>query len=162
MDVNIIAALGKHNEIGKDGKLIWKLPKDLKFFKEKTMGKYVIMGRKTFESLPNDLPGRKMIVISKNNVDDYWDVICFHSLSEALKSLKSEDVVYIIGGQSIFEQALPIADNMYLTHIDEEDFYADTYFPSFDKKDWTIQKLDSGVDNGYEYKRNRYIRKKVK
>lgn len=161
MSISIIAAMGKNNEIGKHNKLIWKLPKDLRFFKNMTMGKYVIMGRKTFESIPNNLPGRTCIVISRKNVDEYWDAICYHDLIDALAALEGEDI-FIIGGESIYEQALPLADTMYLTEVNAEDHYAEAYFPHFDKSEWTIQKLDSGIDNGIEYQRNRYVRKKVK
>jgi len=80
MGINIIAAIGKNNELGKDNKLIWKLPKDLRFFKEMTLDKTIIMGRKTFESLPNKLPRRNNVVISSRNLDEYCDVICYHEL----------------------------------------------------------------------------------
>lgn len=163
MNISIIAVIGKNRELGKDNRLIWKLPKDLRFFKQKTMGKYILMGRKTYESLPNNLLGRICIVISSKNLDEYSDALCFHDFIDALAFFEGrEDNIFIIGGQSIYEQALPFADDMYLTEADAEDHCADAYFPYFDKKEWTIQKLDSGIDNGIAYQRNRYVRKKVK
>ena len=161
MGVNIIAAVGNNFELGKDNKLIWKLPKDMAFFKEMTMGKYVVMGRKTFESLPTELRGRTMVVISSRELEKVCDVICYHDLIDALAALEEEDI-FIIGGASIYEQALDFADTMYLTEVDAEDYYADAYFPIFNPKEWKVEKLESGVDNGFEYKRNKYVRKKVK
>lgn len=161
MGINIIAAIGKHNELGMDNRLIWKLPNDLRFFKEMTMGKYVVMGRKTFESLPKALMGRTMVVISSRNLDNYCDVICFHDILDALIAFENEDI-FIIGGQSIYEQAIDFADTMYLTEVDAEEYNADAYFPIFNPKEWRVEKLDSGIDNGIGYKRNKYVRKKVK
>lgn len=161
MSVNIIAAIGQNNELGKDNKLIWKLPKDLHFFKGMTMDKYVIMGRKTYESLPNNLPGRILVVISSQDLEQYCDVICFHDLIDALAAFEHEDV-FIIGGASIYEQAMPFVDKMYLTEVNEVEYCADAYFPAFNKRDWNIQTLDEGIDNGIEYQRNKYVRKKVK
>jgi len=162
MAVNIIAAVGENYELGMDNKLIWKLPKDLQFFKEMTMGKYVVMGRKTYESLPkNGLPGRICVVISSHNLEQYCDVICYHELVDALAAFENEDV-FVIGGQSIYEQAIDLADIMYLTELNACEYCADTYFPYFDKKEWNIQHLDSGIDNGISYQRNKYVRKKVK
>lgn len=161
MGINIIAAIGKNNELGKDNKLIWKLPKDLMFFKDMTMGKYIIMGRKTYESLPGNLPGRMNVVISSKNLEQYCDVICFHDLLEALAAFEEEDV-FVIGGQSIYEQAIDVADTMYLTEVDAEDYCADAYFPIIDKSEWNVSELESGIDNGISYKRKKYVRKKVK
>lgn len=161
MGINIIAAIGKNNELGMNNKLIWKLPKDMAFFKEMTMGKYVVMGRKTFESLPNGLPGRTMVVISSRDLDLVCDVICYHDLVDALAALENQDV-FIIGGASIYEQALPFVDTMYLTEVNKEEYGADAYFPNFNLSDWNVKKIESGVDNGIGYKRNKYVRKKVK
>lgn len=161
MSINIIAAIGKNNELGKNNKLIWQLPKDLRFFKKMTMGNFVVMGRKTFESLPKSLPGRTMVVVSSQNLEQFCDVICFHDFIDALTALENEEL-FIIGGQSIYEQALPFADTMYLTEINEEDYEADAYFPNFEKSDWNIKELESGTDNGIYYTRNKYVRKKVK
>lgn len=161
MSVNIIAAIGKNNELGKDNNLIWRLPKDLKFFKETTMGNYIVMGRKTFESLPKKLPGRISVVISRNNLEIDNDIICYHNLEEALNELSNKDI-FIIGGASIYEQTLPYADILYLTHVEASDKEADAYFPIFDEQEWNIENLEEGIDNGMEYQRKKYVRKKVK
>lgn len=161
MSVNIIAAIGKNNELGKDNNLIWRLPKDLKFFKETTMGNYIVMGRKTFESLPKKLPGRISVVISRNNLEIDSDIICYHTLEEALNELSNKDI-FIIGGASIYEQTLPYADILYLTHVEAMDKEADAYFPIFDEQEWNIENLEEGIDNGIEYQRKKYVRKKVK
>ena len=161
MGVNIIAVIGKNNEIGLNNKLIWRLPKDLKFFKETTIGKYVLMGRKTYESLPKKLKGRTMVVVSSKNLEESNDVICYHNLVEALTSLQNEDV-FVIGGQSIYEQTISLADTMYLTEVKAKEPYADAYFPKFNKKEWNVEEIESGIDNGNYYTRNKYVRKKVK
>jgi len=161
--ISIIAAIGKNNELGKDNRLIWRLPKDLCFFKEMTMGKYIVMGRKTYESLPGNLPGRTSVVISSKNLEQYCDVLCYHDLIDALAFLENiEEDAFIIGGQSIYEQAIEVADTMYLTELLAEDYEADTYFPHFDKREWNVEHLESGIDNGISYQRNKYVRKKVK
>jgi len=163
MSINIIAAIGANNELGMDNSLIWHLPNDLRFFKQMTMDKHVIMGRKTFESLPRGLPGRKMIVISSKKLDSYFDISCYQNLEDALSYFMEEDEdFFIIGGQSIYEQSMPYVDNMYLTHINAEEPCADAYFPYFEESDWNIELLDSGIDNGLEYERKKYVRKKVK
>lgn len=161
MGINIIAAIGKNNELGKDNKLIWTMPKDLRFFKQMTLDKTIIMGRKTFESLPNKLPRRNNVVISSRNLEQFCDVICFNDLLEALMAYSNEDV-FVIGGQSIYTQALEFTDTMYLTEVNEEELYADAYFPSFNKHEWNVKELESGIDNGIEYTRKKYVRKRVK
>jgi len=161
MSINLIAAVGENYELGKNNQLIWHLPKDLKFFKNITKNKIVVMGRKTFESLPNGLPDRKLIVISSKDLDKYYDVICYHQISEVLNALKQEDY-FVIGGSSIYEQFLPFADNLYLTEVNAYDYEADTYFPYFDTSNWYIKELEFGIDNGIEYQINKYTRKRVK
>ena len=161
--LSIIVAKAKNNIIGKDNKILWHLPADLKSFKEKTEGHTIIMGRKTFESLPRGLPGRKMIVISSKKLDSYFDISCYQNLEDALSYFMEEDEdFFIIGGQSIYEQSMPYVDNMYLTHINAEEPCADAYFPYFEESDWNIELLETGVDNGLEYERKKYVRKKVK
>lgn len=161
MSVNIIAAIGENGELGKNNDLLWHLPGDMKFFKETTMGKYVVMGRRTFESLPSSLPGRTMIVISSKKLDNYYDVICYSDPLDVLDSFQNEDL-FVIGGGSIYEQFLPFTNVMYLTEVMAHDYEADTYFPKIITNDWHIRELDSGVDNGIEYMRNQYVRKRVK
>ena len=168
MDIKIIAAIGQNNELGKNNKLLWRLPKDMKYFKEMTMGKYVVMGRKTFESLPKSLPGRTMIVISSQNLEKYSDVISSKSVFDVVGTFSKEGnniedtELFVIGGASIYKQFMPFTDTMYLTEVNATDKNADAYFPTFNKDEWYIQELESGIDNNIEYVRNKYVRKKVK
>ena len=120
MSVVIVAAIGRNNELGKDNQLIWKIPEDMKFFRALTTGKinknnskenYVVMGRKTFESLPGELPERTMVVLSSKNLDDNYDIECYHSIEEVLSRFQNEDI-YIIGGATIYEQFLPYTDEI--------------------------------------------------
>ncbi|MGN0459119.1 MAG: dihydrofolate reductase [Eubacterium sp.] len=136
MAISIIAAVGKNLELGKGNDLIWHFREDMKFFKEMTTSNTVIMGRKTFESLPKALPNRRNIVISSNDSYDAPGCEVVSSVEDALK-LAGEDNIFIIGGGRIYEQLLPLADNLYLTEIDAECKDADTYFPSFNKADYS-------------------------
>ncbi len=137
--LSLIAAIGKNNELGKDNGLIWHFREDMKFFKETTMGSAVIMGRKTFESLPKALPGRKNIVITRSadfKADGAETVL---SLDEALKA--AGDNAFVIGGASIYKAFLDSCDRLYLTEIDAECPEADVFFPSFDKSLYEREKL---------------------
>lgn len=154
MSFSIIAAIGKNRELGKDGQLIWHLSGDLKFFKKTTMGHPILMGRKTFESLPGLLPGRKHYVASKKegispsgeriiHVSDLKQFINRHNASP--------EEIFVIGGAKVYEQLLPYADKLYLTEIEAEDVKADTYFPDFDKSNYRKEILGQGEENGLKY-----------
>jgi dihydrofolate reductase len=129
--ISLIAAIGKNNELGKGNTLVWKMPTDLKYFREKTSGHPVIMGRKTFESIGRPMPNRRNIVITrdKNYLRRGVDVV--HSLEEALAlaKLEKKEEIFIIGGAEIYKQAMNLADRLYITHIEAEDKDADTFFP---------------------------------
>ena len=160
MSYSIIAAIGKNNELGKDNKLIWHLPNDLKFFKKVTSGKTIIMGRRTFESLPRMLPNRKHIVLSSSE-EFPEEVTVYKDFKELLESLKdTQEEIFIIGGSSIYKLFIDYADNMYLTLIDAECKEADAYFPTFDKSDWNQELLAENEDEGIKYKHVLYRRKK--
>ena len=132
----MIAALGKKGEIGLNNKLIWPIKKDLKFFKEMTMGHKIVMGYKTFCSLPGLLKGREHIVLTHKNLD-IEGVKIFNSFDELTNYLKSlNEYVYIIGGASIYKLFLGEADELLLTEIDRECDMADAYFPEFDKNNY--------------------------
>lgn len=133
MSISMIAAVGRNLELGKNNDLIWHFKEDMKFFKNTTMGHTVIMGRKTFESLPKALPGRKNIVLSlnPNYTADSAEVIS--SVEEAVK-LSKDSEIFVIGGGKVYELMLAYADKIYLTEIEDECKDADTYFPTFDKK----------------------------
>lgn len=140
--VNIIVAMSPNHAIGCNGHLPWHLPEDLARFKQITLGHTIIMGRRTFESLPNGaLPGRRNIVLS-HNAYTFENCETFHSLEEALRSCEGEGNVFIIGGESIYRKALPLAKRLYITLVDENPKFADTFFPEFEIKDWTETKKE--------------------
>ena len=128
--ISLIAAIGRNNELGKDNTLLWKLPADMKHFKEVTSLHSVIMGRKTFESIGKPLPNRRNIVITRDVNYKNKEVEVVHSLSEALDLVGNDnEEVFIIGGGELYKQTMSIADKLYITHIDAEDSDADTFFP---------------------------------
>jgi len=132
--INIIAAIAGNNAIGNDNKLLYWLPNDLKRFKALTTGHTIIMGRKTFDSLPKGaLPNRRNVVLSHSTKHiEGCDV--YTSLEEALKHCTLNEDVYIIGGASVYEQALPFADRLCLTLVHDTPEKADAFFPDF--KEW--------------------------
>ena len=134
-NITIIAAVGENNALGKDNKLIWHLSDDLKHFKNLTKGHHVIMGRKTFESMPKALPNRTNVVISrqKDYVAENAQVV--DSLEAALALAQEDDRPFIIGGGEIYSQALAFADCIELTRV-HDDFEADTFFPEIDTAVW--------------------------
>jgi dihydrofolate reductase len=137
MILSIIVAIGKNNEIGKDNAMLCHLPADLKHFKEVTSGHPVIMGRKTFESLPKGpLPNRRNIVISRNKELRIEGAEVYPSLDYALLKLMDEEEIFIIGGAQIYTQILPDADKLYLTKIQAEFPEADTFFPAIHYREW--------------------------
>jgi len=136
MILSLIAAVGKNNEIGKDNRLLWNMPADLKYFRNTTSGHPVIMGWNTFKSIGRPLPNRQNIVIS---IDSAWNaegVTTVGSLEEAVDLLKGKDEeVFVIGGALTYAQAISLADRLYITHVDAS-FDADTFFPQIDKNIW--------------------------
>ena len=137
MIISIIAALGKNNEIGKGNELLCHLPADLKHFKAITSGHTVIMGRKTFESLPNGiLPNRRNIIISRNPDLAIKGAEVYPALEYALLKCIDEEEVFIIGGAQIYAQALPFADKLYITRIHADFLEADVFFPAIDRNKW--------------------------
>ena len=140
----LIAAIGYNNELGLDNRLLWYIPEDLAFYKKMTMGKNIIMGRNTFESMQvNALKGRNPIVLSSKDIEN-----------------SSEDFM-VVGGAKVYEEFLPYVDTMYLTEI-YENFVADAYFPYVDFREWDNIKLATYMDEVIPYERNVYIRKKMK
>lgn len=136
MIVSLIAALADNRVIGLDGKMPWHLPADLAYFKRSTMGCPVIMGRKTFDSIGKPLPGRRNIVLSRNAGLTLPGCDVFTDINTALSSIDTETPeVFIIGGQQLYEQALPLADKLYLTHI-EAMLDGDTFFPDYTALEW--------------------------
>ena len=158
MNISMIACVGKNLELGKNNDLIWHLPNDLKFFKKTTMGKTVIMGRRTFESLPGILPKRRNIVLMLPTEEVIPGVDIYYDIPSLLKDLGEEEV-FIIGGASIYKQFLPYAKRLYLTEVDESCSDASVYFPTFDKELYTKTILGSGSDNGINYEFTLYERR---
>lgn len=163
--MNVIVAVDKNWAIGKDNKLLVSIPQDMKFFRQTTMGKVVVMGRKTLESFPNGLPlkQRTNIVITRDKNYSVKDAVIVHSVEEALKELEkypSEDI-YVIGGESIYRQMLPHCDVAHVTKINHA-YEADTFFPNLDeKKEWLLTGVsDEQTYFDLEYEFVRYERVK--
>jgi len=137
--LSIIVAIAKNNAIGKDNDLIWYLSDDLKRFKRLTTGHTILMGRKTYESLPNGaLPKRENVVITKDKNLALPKCIMLHSIEEAIeKYADSEDEIFVIGGGSIYDELLPYAKKLYLTKV-HANFEADVFFPEIKEDDWTV------------------------
>ena len=143
--MNIIVAADKNWGIGCNNKLLVSIPSDMKFFREKTMGHVVVMGRKTLESFPNGLPlkNRVNIVLTENRSYKVKDAIIVHTKEELLEELKKYDSneLYVIGGGSIYEMLIPYCDTAYITKIDHV-YAADTYFPNLDQMDdWEMTEV---------------------
>lgn len=139
MTLSFIAALDKARAIGFGGTMPWHLPDDLKFFKRITMGKPMLMGRKTWETLRGVLPGRPHLVVSSRPIEPLpAGVQHFTSLEKALEALKSypTDEGFVIGGGVLFEELLPLANRLYLTQLHTRVPKADTFFPEVDFSDW--------------------------
>ena len=153
MKISIIAAMTDNLLIGADNKLIWDLPADMQHFRNLTLGKPIIMGRKTYESIGRPLPGRINIVISRNKTLHYPGCEIYDSLNKALEAVQDAEEVMIIGGAEIYAQALPLADFMFLTFVHHK-FQGDTYFPQWDIMQWQeIAREDFTADdkNPYAY-----------
>jgi dihydrofolate reductase len=137
--LSIIVAVAENNAIGKDNDLIWYISDDLKRFKKLTTGHTIVMGRKTFESLPNGaLPNRENVVISHDQNLQIHKVKMMHSLEEVIKEYgESSEEVFVIGGGSIYEKLLPFAQKIYLTKV-HASFDADVFFPEIYQDDWRV------------------------
>ncbi|MDE6301510.1 MAG: dihydrofolate reductase [Muribaculaceae bacterium] len=135
--VEIIVAVGRDGAIGRRGDLAFHIREDLRRFKQLTMGHPVIMGRKTFESLPKGaLPGRRNVVISSNPDYTAEGAEVVHSLKEAVELCTGSEKVFIIGGGQVYAQAMPLAERLHLTRIDADTPDADTFFPEIDSETW--------------------------
>ena len=134
--ISIIVAISEDNGIGFRNELLWRIPADMKRFKNLTLGNTVIMGKKTWESLPKrPLPGRTNIVITDNPADRFEGGLTVYSIEEALKFCKEGSENFVIGGGSIYRQFLPLADRLYITHIHKK-APADIYFPEILSEIW--------------------------
>lgn len=150
--ISIIAAVAENNAIGFENKLIYWLPNDLKRFKQLTTGHTIIMGRKTFESLPKGaLPNRKNVVLTRQQIH-FENTECYPSLLEALKACENDEHIYVIGGDSVYRQAIEFADELCLTLVKDTPTQADTFFPLF-KDDWEeVSREDHDIDEKHQFK----------
>lgn len=154
--ISIIVAVAENNVIGKDNNLLWHIPDDLKRFKRLTIGHTVIMGKKTWESLPKrPLPDRRNVVITDNPGDEFQGAEKALSIKGALAFCRPAEETFIMGGASVYQQFLPLTDRLYLTRV-HRTFEGDAYFPQLNLLDWErISKddypPDSQNDFGYTY-----------
>jgi len=140
--ISIIVAIAQNNAIGKDNQLLWHIPADLKRFKQLTTGHTIVMGKRTFESLPiRPLPNRRSVVITDVAGEEIEGCTMAYSIQDAIDKMDDEKENFIIGGGSVYRQFLPIADNLYLTIV-QKDFDADTFL-EIDLSEWeTIERED--------------------
>lgn len=138
MVITLIAAMAENNALGKDNKMLWHLPDDFKRFKQLTSGHYIIMGRKTFESLPGMLPNRTHVIITRQ--DDYKAEGCIivNSFEEAIAACPQNEKVFVIGGGEIYKQAIDKADKIELTRVHGISPDADAFFPEIDLDKWKV------------------------
>ena len=159
-NITMIAAIGQNNELGKNNDLIWHFKEDMKFFRNQTINKPILMGRKTLESLPKLLPKRKHIVLSRRSEGFPEEVLVINSKEEALKWIENySDEVMIIGGASIYKEFLDYSEKLVLTEIEASDKDADVFFPNFNKDEWNEETLSEHVENNIKYKHKIYTRK---
>jgi len=153
MTITLIAAVAENNALGKDNQMIWHLPDDFKRFKQLTTGHHIIMGRKTFESLPGMLPNRTHVIITRQTDYKYEGCIVVNSLDEALAACPQDEEVFIIGGGEIYKQAIDKADKIELTQVYGTSPDADAFFPEIDKTEWNlVEEMHHPVDEKHKYK----------
>lgn len=154
---SIIAAIGKNNELGKANRLIFHIKDDMKHFRGQTSGHKVVMGRKTWDSLPSKLSGRENIVISRHSFNGP-DLIV-NDVDQFIKdNIDTEEEIYIIGGGTIYQMFLPYAKHLYLTEVDASDPDADVFFPSFDKSSYSQTLIRKGTENDLNYSIIKYVK----
>jgi dihydrofolate reductase len=158
--LTLIAALARNRVIGRDNRLPWHLPADLRFFKRTTMGQWLLMGRRTWESIGRPLPGRRMIVLSRE--PDYQAPGCMvaQSLDAALELAGAVPEVMVIGGATLYQQTLPRAERLYLTRV-EADVPGDTWFPEWNERDWRLvweEAHPADADHAWPYRFQRLER----
>jgi dihydrofolate reductase len=162
MELSLIAAKGKNNEIGHQNKLLWHIKEDFDWFKEKTYNKPVIMGRATYESIGKPLKGRINVVLSRDvNFKPDPSVLVLPSVDAVLYEFRKYKEIMVIGGENVYKQFMPYANRLYLTEVDKE-FTADRFFPEFPLEDFRECFKRKGIeDTGFDYHFKVY-RKKLK
>lgn len=144
----MIVAVSDDWGIGKNNELLWHISDDLKRFKRLTTGKTIIMGKKTWESLPKKpLPGRRNIVLSDNPLDTFENSVTAYSIEDALAKCVNNEESFVIGGGSIYRQFMPVADRLYITHVHKK-ADADIYFPEIDPGMWRVIEMEEFNMNG--------------
>lgn len=152
MTITLIAAVAENNALGKDNQMIWHLPDDFKRFRQLTTGHHIIMGRKTFESLPGMLSNRTHVIITRQTDYKYEGCIVVNSLDEALAACPQNEEVFIIGGGEIYKQAIDKADKIELTQVYGTSPEADAFFPEIDKTEWKlVEEVHHPVDEKHKY-----------
>lgn len=162
--ISLLVAMDTNHVIGFEDDMPWHLPNDLKYFKEKTTGNTIVMGRKTFDSIGKALPNRRNVVLTREQTDfpEGVEVINDINFIRTWEKENPGEELFVIGGGHLFEQVLPYADRMYITEIDET-FPGDTYFPTFQAEDWVLTSKTTGEKNDknpYNYYFLQYDRKK--
>ncbi len=163
MTISLIVAMSQNRVIGKDGGLPWRLSADLRRFKQLTMGHHIVMGRKTFESIGRILPGRTMVIITRQADFDAHGALVANSLDEALQLSSGDDEVFIIGGAEIYRQALSLVDRIYMTQV-KATVDGDTYL-ELDLEDWTETSNETHCQddkNEFDFSFNIYERNNVR
>ena len=161
-NISIIVAIASNYAIGKNNDLLWHISDDLKHFKKITSGHPVIMGKRTFESLPiRPLPGRDNIVLTDIAGETIQGCVMVYSIEEALKWCENKGECFIIGGGSVYKQFMPFADTLYITYVDK-DFEADTFFPEIAELEWELieEEPQFSESNNFSYSFRKYKRKK--
>jgi dihydrofolate reductase len=158
--ISIIVAVSEDWGIGKDNELLWHISEDLKRFKRLTTGNTVVMGKKTWESLPRrPLPGRKNIVLTDNPEEIIENAVTCYSIDDALSKCSPGEEIFIMGGGSIYRQFMPLADRLYISHVHKK-APADIYFPEIDLNIWKVTEAEDFVsDEGIPYTYTIYKRK---
>jgi dihydrofolate reductase len=160
--ISIIVAVSENWGIGKNNDLLWHLPEDLKRFKRLTTGKSVIMGKKTWESLPRrPLPNRKNIVITDNPAEIIEGSVTAYSIADAIEKCRDDGETFIIGGGSVYRQFIPFADRLYITHV-HQTAEADIFFPEIDMNVWKVVEKEetlTSLPEGISYTNVIYGRK---
>lgn len=158
--LSLIAAMDRNRLIGADNALPWHLPADLAFFKQTTLGKPIVMGRKTYESIGKPLPGRRNIIVSRNPELNFPGCELVSSVAAAMQLCADADEVMLIGGASLYEQTIDDADVLYITLI-HASFDGDTWFPEFDPSLWRVdfrQDFEADHNNPQAYSFIKYVR----
>ena len=151
---SLVVAVARNGVIGRDNQLPWRLPDDMKYFKQVTMGHPVIMGRRTWQSIGKPLPGRKNIVVTRDRDFEAPGCVVVHSLSDAWKAAEGADEACVIGGTTLFEETLPSADVIHLTEVEAE-VEGDTWFPPFDRGEWReteVARHAADAGNAYPFR----------